>query len=157
MVFVLWPELLPVDIQAADANPLDKVNAMLSFVYTLLAHDTASALEAVGLDAYVSTLPAGLDTPMTSMKTGTAALLVTIARALAGSARLCIVDCALDRLEDRDRQVVWRALSERPWTLLLTTTRPELLDLSEHAFAIDRGRVARAGRGPVRLWQAEEA
>ena len=36
--------------------PLDKVNAMLSFVYTLLAHDAASALEAVGLDAYVGFL-----------------------------------------------------------------------------------------------------
>lgn len=116
-----------------------------------------AVLAAVGLDPYVSTLPAGLDTPMTSMKAGTAALLVTIARALAGSARLCIVDCALDRLEDRDRQVVWRALSERPWTLLLTTTRPELLELSEHAFAMDRGRVTRAGQGSVRLWQAEEA
>lgn len=33
--------------------PLDPVNAMLSFVYTVLAHDCASALEAVGLDAYV--------------------------------------------------------------------------------------------------------
>jgi len=30
--------------------PTDNVNAMLSFVYTLLAHDVASALEAVGLD-----------------------------------------------------------------------------------------------------------
>ncbi len=36
--------------------PLDKVNALLSFVYTLLAHDCASALEAVGLDAYVGFL-----------------------------------------------------------------------------------------------------
>lgn len=36
--------------------PLDNVNAMLSFVYTLLAHDTAAALEAVGLDAYVGFL-----------------------------------------------------------------------------------------------------
>lgn len=36
--------------------PLDNVNAMLSFSYTLLAHDTASALEAVGLDAYVGFL-----------------------------------------------------------------------------------------------------
>src|SRR5699024_4609399 len=36
--------------------PLDKVNAMLSFAYTLLAHDTASALETVGLDAYVGFL-----------------------------------------------------------------------------------------------------
>ena len=31
--------------------PLDRVNAMLSFLYTVLAHDCASALEGVGLDA----------------------------------------------------------------------------------------------------------
>ena len=30
--------------------PLDNVNALLSFVYTLLVHDTRSALETVGLD-----------------------------------------------------------------------------------------------------------
>jgi CRISPR-associated protein Cas1 len=36
--------------------PLDNVNAMLSFVYTLLAHDTAAALETVGLDPYVGFL-----------------------------------------------------------------------------------------------------
>jgi CRISPR-associated protein Cas1 len=36
--------------------PLDNVNAMLSFAYTLLAHDTAAALETVGLDAYVGFL-----------------------------------------------------------------------------------------------------
>jgi CRISPR-associated protein Cas1 len=36
--------------------PRDNVNAMLSFAYTLLANDTASALEAVGLDAYVGFL-----------------------------------------------------------------------------------------------------
>ncbi|MDC2867313.1 type I-C CRISPR-associated endonuclease Cas1c [Bacillus sp. BP-3] len=36
--------------------PLDNVNAMLSFAYTLLANDTASALEGVGLDAYVGFL-----------------------------------------------------------------------------------------------------
>lgn len=30
--------------------PTDNVNAMLSFMYTLLAHDTASAVESVGLD-----------------------------------------------------------------------------------------------------------
>ena len=33
--------------------PLDKVNAMLSFAYSLLAKDCAAALESVGLDAYV--------------------------------------------------------------------------------------------------------
>lgn len=36
--------------------PLDKVNAMLSFVYSLLANDCAAALEAVGMDAYVGFL-----------------------------------------------------------------------------------------------------
>ncbi|WP_368985668.1 type I-C CRISPR-associated endonuclease Cas1c [Caldifermentibacillus hisashii] len=36
--------------------PTDNVNAMLSFAYTLLANDTASALEGVGLDAYVGFL-----------------------------------------------------------------------------------------------------
>lgn len=33
--------------------PLDNVNAMLSFCYTMLANDCASALESVGLDSYV--------------------------------------------------------------------------------------------------------
>lgn len=33
--------------------PLDNVNAMLSFAYSLLTNDCASALESVGLDSYV--------------------------------------------------------------------------------------------------------
>ena len=36
--------------------PLDNVNAMISFAYTLLANDTAAAAESVGLDAYVGFL-----------------------------------------------------------------------------------------------------
>lgn len=36
--------------------PLDRVNAMLSFAYSLLAGDCASALESVGLDSYVGFL-----------------------------------------------------------------------------------------------------
>ena len=36
--------------------PLDNVNAMLSFTYTLLSNDTAAAAESVGLDAYVGFL-----------------------------------------------------------------------------------------------------
>lgn len=36
--------------------PLDRINAMLSFAYSLLAHDCASALESVGLDSYVGFL-----------------------------------------------------------------------------------------------------
>lgn len=36
--------------------PLDNVNCLLSFVYTLLTHDVRSALESVGLDSYVGFL-----------------------------------------------------------------------------------------------------
>lgn len=36
--------------------PRDPMNALLSFLYTLLAHDCASALESVGLDSYVGFL-----------------------------------------------------------------------------------------------------
>ncbi|WP_031424601.1 type I-C CRISPR-associated endonuclease Cas1c [Exiguobacterium sp. NG55] len=36
--------------------PLDRVNAMLSFAYSLLARDCSAALESVGLDAYVGFL-----------------------------------------------------------------------------------------------------
>ncbi len=36
--------------------PVGRVNAALSFVYTMLSHDCASALESVGLDAYVGFL-----------------------------------------------------------------------------------------------------
>ncbi|MDD3244174.1 MAG: type I-C CRISPR-associated endonuclease Cas1c [Eubacteriales bacterium] len=36
--------------------PLDNMNAALSFAYSLLGHDCASALEAVGLDPYVGVL-----------------------------------------------------------------------------------------------------
>lgn len=36
--------------------PLDRINAMLSYVYVILSHECASALESVGLDAYVGFL-----------------------------------------------------------------------------------------------------
>lgn len=36
--------------------PLDRVNAMLSFLYSMLAHDCTSALETVGLDSQVGFL-----------------------------------------------------------------------------------------------------
>lgn len=41
--------------------PLDNVNALLSFVYTLLAKDMVSSLESVGLDPYVGFMH--VDTP----------------------------------------------------------------------------------------------
>jgi CRISPR-associated protein Cas1 len=43
-------------VQRNKRPPLDNVNAMLSFAYTLLTNDVASALETVGLDPYVGFL-----------------------------------------------------------------------------------------------------
>ncbi|MBI2236666.1 MAG: type I-C CRISPR-associated endonuclease Cas1 [Magnetospirillum sp.] len=57
-----FPSLILVDDPAfrfAGRNrrpPLDPVNCLLSFVYTLLAHDVRAALEGVGLDPYVGFL-----------------------------------------------------------------------------------------------------
>lgn len=57
--FQLFPDMILTDkkkfhFQGRNKRPpLDPVNALLSFTYTLLAHDYASALEAVGLDSYV--------------------------------------------------------------------------------------------------------
>lgn len=42
--------------QRSRRPPLDNLNALLSFVYTLLAHDVAAALEGVGLDPQVGFL-----------------------------------------------------------------------------------------------------
>ena len=47
------------DFRFEDRNrrpPMDRVNALLSFAYTMLANDCAAALESVGLDAYVGFL-----------------------------------------------------------------------------------------------------
>ena len=47
------------DFHFEDRNrrpPMDRVNALLSFAYTMLANDCAAALESVGLDAYVGFL-----------------------------------------------------------------------------------------------------
>ena len=47
------------DFHFEDRNrrpPMDRVNALLSFAYAMLANDCAAALESVGLDAYVGFL-----------------------------------------------------------------------------------------------------
>ena len=60
--FSAFPSLITVNDDAFKFTkrtrrpPMDAVNAMLSFAYTLLAHDCQSALEGVGLDPYVGFL-----------------------------------------------------------------------------------------------------
>ena len=60
--FNIFPRLLTVDDPSLSMKgrtrrpPLDPVNALLSFIYSLLAHDCRSALAAVGLDPAVGFL-----------------------------------------------------------------------------------------------------
>ncbi len=60
--FAAFPALILPDAEAFSFSgrnrrpPLDPVNALLSFVYTLLRHDMTSALEAAGLDPQVGFL-----------------------------------------------------------------------------------------------------
>jgi CRISPR-associated protein Cas1 len=60
--FAAFPQLITVSEEAFIFNgrnrrpPTDPVNALLSFVYTLLVHDCRSALEGVGLDPCVGFL-----------------------------------------------------------------------------------------------------
>ncbi len=62
MYFSLFDQLILTDKthfffhERTKRPPLDRVNAMLSFAYTLLAHDCAAALEAAGLDSYTGFL-----------------------------------------------------------------------------------------------------
>lgn len=43
-------------VERSRRPPMDNMNALLSFLYTLLTHEVASALETVGLDPYVGFL-----------------------------------------------------------------------------------------------------
>ena len=43
-------------VERSRRPPLDNINALLSFLYTLLVHESVSALETVGLDPYVGFL-----------------------------------------------------------------------------------------------------
>ena len=60
--FSVFPRLILSDASAFEFRersrrpPLDPVNALLSFLYTLLTHDVRGAIEAVGLDSFVGFL-----------------------------------------------------------------------------------------------------
>jgi putative ABC transport system ATP-binding protein len=112
-----------------------------------------AALASVGLDELVDGLPQGLDTylPHDGLLGGTGALRLTIARAIAGNARLLVLDGALDRLDDGDRRAVWRAVSQRDWTILVTTSRRELLELAEAGLQLSNRTLTKTARGMVGL------
>lgn len=85
--------------------PLDEVNALLSFVYTLLTNEYASALETVGLDSYI-----GFCHALRSGRSSLACDLVEEARCIAERFVLTLINLQIVDTDDFDKQIsgaVW--------------------------------------------------
>ena len=92
-----------------------------------------AALEAVGLDDRVSAFPQGLDTPLypyTRLLSDSERQLLMLARAIAGQPSLLALDSLLDRALPGSRRRLMDSLfgADRPWTLLVVSDLPEVLD-----------------------------
>jgi putative ABC transport system ATP-binding protein len=105
------------------------------------------ALRMVGLLDEVSTLPAGIDTHLSTgglpLSPGQTARLM-IARALAGQPRLLILDETLDQIDDvREREVLYQYLfhQDAPWTLLVITHSPEVLQHCQEIYGLADGKL----------------
>jgi putative ABC transport system ATP-binding protein len=99
----------------------------------LSAGQTQQALEQVGVWSAIQKLPDGLNT---IVATGGAPLsegqkqAVMLARAIAGSPRLLIIDEALDSVQDSAERKRFTEIlfdPQAPWTLLLVTAREDLI------------------------------
>lgn len=85
--------------------PLDPVNALLSFVYTLLTSEFASALETVGLDSYI-----GFCHALRSGRSSLACDLVEEVRCIAERFVLTLLNLQIVGEKDFERQIsgaVW--------------------------------------------------
>lgn len=85
--------------------PLDPVNAVLSFVYTLLTNEFAAALETVGLDSYI-----GFCHALRSGRSSLACDLVEEARCIAERFVLTLLNLQIVGEKDFERQIsgaVW--------------------------------------------------
>lgn len=85
--------------------PLDEVNALLSFVYTLYTNEFASALETVGLDSYI-----GFCHSLRSGRSSLACDLVEETRCLVERFVLTLINLRIVSKKDFDKQIsgaVW--------------------------------------------------
>ena len=104
------------------------------------------ALESVGLGETLARLPKGLHTELTTgglpLSAGQVAQL-HLARALVLRPRLLVIDEVLDTLDSRTRAHVLKTLLAEgaPWTLLIITRSPELLDRCVRSYELLGGRL----------------
>ena len=97
-----------VDLHFENRNkrpPLDEVNALMSFVYTLYTNEFAAALETVGLDSYI-----GFCHSLRSGRSSLACDLVEEARCLVDRFVLTLINLRIITKKDFDKQIsgaVW--------------------------------------------------
>ncbi len=107
-----------------------------------VSHDRVrEVLSQVGLAETVLKLPNGLDTklqtggyPLTELQSKQ----LMLARAMAASPKLLVVDGILDDLNSESRQATWRVLAAENagWTLVVSTNRSDVADLCDTQIAI---------------------
>jgi ABC-type bacteriocin/lantibiotic exporter with double-glycine peptidase domain len=108
--------------------------------------DVQAALEQLGIWDAVQSLPDGLSTMLATgghpLSEGQAQVLM-IARAIASRPQLLILDETLDHVMDakeRDRITELILQTNQPWTLILVTSREDLLATCSKVIAMPEGR-----------------
>lgn len=102
-------------------------------------------LDQVGLLEAVSALPDGLHTRLSTggaPLTPSQAMRLSVARALLARPRVLLLDDVLDQIDDlklRGRLVQTLFAPSTPWTVVLTTDRPEIWPLCDRVFGFREG------------------
>ena len=95
--------------------------------------EVRAALQAVELWDEALSLPQGLETVLQSggyPLSGSQAIRLVMARAIATRPRLLLLDGVLDRLPPKMRKRIWERLSDRrqPWTIILSTYDQDIIE-----------------------------
>jgi ABC-type bacteriocin/lantibiotic exporter with double-glycine peptidase domain len=106
--------------------------------------DLREVLDQVGLTPVIERLSEGLDTelaPTGAPLSNTQIMRLMLARAMVGRPRLLVVDHTLDALSAQARGPLLDALMapDAPWTLILLTQDPTLLDAFPRRYRLSRG------------------
>ena len=112
------------------------------------ASDVREALNRVGLLDEIMKLPKGLNTPVQTdgaPLSSSQAIRLMLARAIVGRPRLLLIDGALDRLSDRRVDQILEEIAgpSRPWTLLVTTGRRQIVAAMGHTLDLDTNSLLR--------------
>ena len=104
------------------------------------------ALEAVGLGGFVQSAPLGLETPVNSDGEGlshTVLRRLYLARALAGSPRMVLLDNFLEAFDSNSRGALIGAFTRKdaPWTLVAACSDPAFLAQCSHVVHLEQGQI----------------